>query len=279
MCLCSMAQKIVFSPDKGKEEYASEDLDIEFQKKATGQEIKFPAKPGKEFAPALVALLPSLLDVGMKLTTNALDKRAKSYSGEYSKQKSYLNAGDGDVPDFKLIRTITIASQTKEAIVVGFKATKVANMEAFIYSLNSLNLNYSTSRFKEKDLALDYTFEIKISYFVNGEKKVQELAPLTINSVTFGNHDYSTNNNKYRTDIIPLPEGGLLSEIAIKVIETNPAKVKAEKILAQWNEQKDNVKTVINNFLPKEEKEEDEGEEGEEAGSEKDKGKKRDGGK
>ena len=56
---------------------------------------------------------------------------------------------------------------------------------------------------------------------------------------------------KHRTDIIPLPKNGVITEVSLKITETNPRKVNAERIKDAWTDHKDDVKTIINYFLPK----------------------------
>jgi hypothetical protein len=82
------------------------------------------------------------------------------------------------------------------------------------------------------------------------------LSPIVLHSVSFGTHDLSSSNDKYRSDLIAIPDGAYCTEVALKIVESNPYKVRAEKILALWNDNKENSKTIINNFLPKNEEEE-----------------------
>lgn len=261
MCFFTSAQKVVYNPDGKAKDYQAEDLEINFH---AGSGIQFPPKTGPELAPALLALLPTVVNVGMKLTTSALENRAKKFSCEYTKQKSNLDLGSGEVPHFDLIRTISFGGKPDAALLIKFKAQSLPNFKGgFVYYIESIDLNYAAAKVTSKHKTLDYTFEIKVGYFIDKEKKIQELAPITVTSVRFGKNDYTATHLKYRSDIIPLPEGTVLADVAIKVIESNPAKVKAEKILALWNNQKEEVKTIINNFLPKEEKSE-EGESGNE---------------
>ena len=61
----------------------------------------------------------------------------------------------------------------------------------------------------------------------------------------------------HRTDIIAKPDNPVMSEVFIKIIESNPAKIRAENILSMLNENKESVKTIVNIISPKE-KEDDE---------------------
>jgi hypothetical protein len=252
MCFFALAQQTVYSPSGNKRSYSSEDIDIVY----TPSTVKYQQKTGPEFA-GLAALLPTAIDQLWKMTTNALEKRAKRFTAELNKQKSNLLIGGEFVPDFLFRRTVKLDGTDTQAFSVQFRAAPLDRFTGgFIYYVELIALNYSAAKFRGKDETLDYTFEIKITYYVGKEKKVHELAPLAIPSVQFGTSNFSGGSNdlnvkaKHRTDIVPLPEGGRISDISVKVIESNPAKVKAEKILALWNENKDNIRTVVNNFIP-----------------------------
>lgn len=80
------------------------------------------------------------------------------------------------------------------------------------------------------------------------------MSPIAISSVKFKGNEYP--DSKLRTDIIPMPGGAIMTEISLKIVESNPLKIRAEKILSVWNTYKDSTKTIINNFLPKAKEEE-----------------------
>jgi hypothetical protein len=119
----------------------------------------------------------------------------------------------------------------------------------FVYQVKSINLEYSAAKTTRKSGKFDYTIELKLNYIVDGEKKSVDLSPIAISSVSFGANSFD--NLKHRSDIIPFVLNSFVTEVSLKVIETNPEKVRAEKILSIWNDQKDDAKTIINNFLPK----------------------------
>lgn len=240
------AQNKIYN-NSGKESFVKEDIEINFEDSS----IKFPEKEGAELAPALIALLPTAVDVAFQLTTSSLEKNVKKYTAEYSKQKSYLEAGSSTVPNFKFIRKLDINEKEITGIEISFKAERVKGLKAIVYYIEYIELKYASAKTKGSNNNLDYSIEIKPTFLINGEKKVQELSPVTISSVEFKKNDFE--KNKHRTDIIPLPEGGLLTEMSIKIVETNPQKVRAEKILSFWNDNKESAKTIVNNFLPKEE--------------------------
>ncbi|HEX5172115.1 MAG TPA: hypothetical protein VFW11_23215 [Cyclobacteriaceae bacterium] len=236
----------VFDRDGSWRQYKSQDLDINFTKSA----VDFPLKPPK-FAPALAAMLPSAVDIIFQLTGKALESNEKKFVAEYTLAKSNLNAGNTNVPNLFLVRSVSFDGKTEEnGLAISFAPEKVSSMDGFIYYVNAINLTYSSAKCSGRHPMLDYTLEIKLTYWIDGERKLQELLPISISSVKFGTNIY--NDKKHRTDIIPLTPGALLTEVAIKVVESSPEKIKAEKILALWNDNKDSAKTIINNILPKE---------------------------
>ncbi len=241
------AQNKIYN-NSGDKSFVKEDIEIFFENSS----IKFPQQEGEELAPALIALLPTAVDVVFQLTTSSLEKRIKKYTAEYSKQKSYLEAGSFTVPNFKFSRKLDFNENEKglTGIEISFKAERVKKLKAMVYYIEYIELKYASAKTKGSNNCLDYSIEIKPTFLINGEKKVQELSPVTISSVEFKKNNFE--KNKHRTEIIPLPEGGLLTEMSVKIVETNPQKVRAEKILSFWNENKESAKTIVNNFLPKE---------------------------
>ncbi len=243
------AQNVVYSSAGKTAHFAKEDLDITF----AASKIRLPQAAGHEFAPALAALLPTVIDAGFKLTTSILEKRVKKFSAEYTKeQSSPLTAGDGYWPEFKLVRTINLEENpdaSKEALAISFKIDKTANNKLFYYYIDALGLAYSAAKATAKSNTFDYVIELKINYIQGTEKKTLTLAPLVISSVPFGN--LPVTGPKYRTEIFTIPDESIVTGVSLKVTETNPAKTRAEKILGIWNDHKDEAKTIVNNFLPK----------------------------
>ncbi len=255
VCFFANAQKIVYNKNYDKKQYVKEDVDLLL----TESSIAIPS--GAELAPILAGLLPTFVDMGLSLTTKALENRVKKFSGEYSKQNSFLDAGNGRIPNVKFVRKVDLGDVNGlvNALEIIFKAEPVNKVAGFVYYIESIRLDHTAAKVNSRNPTLDYTFELKVSFIVNGEKKVVEISPMQVNSIGFGMNDFSAAplKLKYRTDIIPLSEGAMVSEVSLKIVESNPAKVKAEKILATWNDQKESVTTIINNVLPKaDEKEE-----------------------
>lgn len=126
---------------------------------------------------------------------------------------------------------------------------EVEKTHGFVYSVDNITLKYSSAKFRKKDSGLDYTIEAKLTLLIDNEKKVIDISPIAISSVKF--KENTLNKKEKRSDIIMSQNGALLTEVSLKIVETNPEKVRAEKILSTWNNYKDSTKTIINNFLPK----------------------------
>lgn len=195
-------------------------------------------------APGIIPLLPSLVDIGFNLTTSLLEKEAKKYSGSYFKHKSYLEASSKCVPKVTFSRDL----DNEKSFGLVLIPHKVPSVEAYVFYIDSLNLQYSKSKIQRDAKFLDYTIEIKITEIKEGKKEVIELAPVIITSVGFGVNKFKV--KKHRTEMIPLTPNSAFAEISINIVESNPYKVKAEDILKTWNENKDSFKTIVNNILP-----------------------------
>ena len=231
------SQRYVYREDNKREYFQTEEVTLTLSE----SNIKIPQKEAQEVS--LASFIPTVVDLGFKITTDILEKRKEKFSAEYTSQNSYLEAGNYTIPDIEFKRII----DDTVALRVLLKAEQITNVDGYIYYIDEIELNYPKAKTTKKSKIFDYTIELKPTFFVNGEKTFQELNALTINSVQFGTHKYE--KRKYRTSIIPLPKDAIFSEVSIKIIETNPAKVKTEKLLSVYNNYKEQAKTVINNFI------------------------------
>lgn len=248
MTLFIQAQNTVYNKDGTKSKFTSEDIDILFETNGI-------QKSGAE-AGAILSILPTVVDVAFGLTTKALENKVKKFTAEYSKKKSHLNAASGIIPNFKFERKVTIRGNESTALSISFEAYEVSGINGFIYYVKSIELNYSAAKFKSSSNNLDYVIEIKPTLLLeNGESQTLESGDIVISSVKFETKNFT--DKKYRSNIMSIPEGAVLTGINIKIVETNPSKTRAEKVLSIWNDNKENVKTIVKEFIPKEEEEAD----------------------
>jgi len=249
------AQNTVYNLTDGKQSFTSEKINLDFD---SGINLK-----GRNAAAVLLAAIPLVVDLGFKLTTKYLEKEVKKYSAEYSAHNSYLQAADGNIPVVIFSRGLTMKDKKEVPDAIKLKLTPVELNElggVFYYYVSKFDLSLSSAKTCSKSPSLDYAIELKIDYSLKGEKKTIDFKPIVISSAAYG--PISTPESKYRTDLVSLPKEGIIIGASIKIVETNPGKVRAEKILSIWSDNKDDVKTIINNFLPKEEKKEDKKEDG-----------------
>ncbi|PZR36028.1 MAG: hypothetical protein DI538_14515 [Azospira oryzae] len=248
MWLNLFAQKVVYNSNGKKIDYLTEDMDIEFTKSDVAT-----TEMNLTFAPLLTALLPSVIDLGFKVATKSLEKREKKFSGEYVVQKSYLQDKGTSLPKITFYRKLDMdgtgaKNNTGLRMVIVPRLVKVnESTTAVIYWVDSLSLHHSKA--KAKGDYMDYLIEIQPTFIVDGEKKSQELFPITIPSVTFNRNKLPA--EKYRTDLILVPKKASLAEMSVKIVETNPERIKTGKVLALLNDYGEDAKTIINNFIPK----------------------------
>ena len=89
MFLSTEAQNNIYNFAGTKKQFVAEDIDITFN----STDIEFPEKPKKspiqeESGAAILAALPTFVDIGFNLITSWLENNLKKFSGEYSKSKS-----------------------------------------------------------------------------------------------------------------------------------------------------------------------------------------------
>lgn len=250
------SQKSVYSKDNKKKSYQSEEVELKLKK--SSDTILIARLAGHEMGMQLLPLIPAAVDFGFSLTTKILEERMKKYSGEYVVSSSYLEAGERSVPDIEFIRHV----DGEVSLKVSLKAKKIKKVEGYVYYVELIDLGFSKAKTTNKSRLLDYTIEVVPVFYVGKELKTQEIRPIMITSVPFGENKFD--ELKYRTSIIPLPEGGILTELSLKIVETNPAKINQTRMLEVFNAVNETsmnlVKIVVEAInSPKEETEEDDG--------------------
>jgi hypothetical protein len=246
------SQKRFYDANHQKDDFTSEEIDLTFEASKVNL-------PSEEIAPVLAAAIPLVLDFGFKTTTKILEKKVKEFSAEYSKSNSYLGASEFP-PIITFSRKITSEKTTDLAPALTIKLEPVKAGDGLLgryiyYNVTNLDLIYSAAKSTQRFPTLDYTIELKLDYVVGGERKNLDLKPIVISSVKYANNTFVA--DKHRSEFIALPEKSIILGASIKVVETNPGKVRAEKILSAWNDNKEGARTIINTFLPKEDKEEE----------------------
>lgn len=249
MCLNLVSQNHVYNYEGKRKPFKLEDIDILFQVPKENP-VKFEKA---EAAAAIIGMLPTVVNMAFQLTTNILEARTKKFTAEYTKTKSYLDAGSGNIPNINFVHKIGFdgdPTPNKPALSIEIIAYQLEKIKGFVYYIKSIELDYPLAKAISKHNTFDYSIEIKPTFLINNEKKRIDISPIAVSSVEFKKNEYEA--LKHRTDIIPMPKDAILTEISLKIVESNPIKVRAEKVLSTWNTYKDSTKTIINNYLPKE---------------------------
>ncbi len=103
MCANLLSQNQVYDSKGTKKHFTSEDIDIVFT--VPDNPVSFlPEK--QEAATGLIGMLPTAVNLVFQLTTNILESRTKKFTSEYTKTKSYLDAGDRTIPNIEFERRV-----------------------------------------------------------------------------------------------------------------------------------------------------------------------------
>ncbi|PPL04280.1 hypothetical protein [Parapedobacter indicus] len=210
----------------------------------------------------IAALLPSVIDLGFKITSNVMEKRLKEYVNEFSARNTYTD-NNSYISGFKIERTLVreTANNSGDAAFSLSLIPLPVDTNTFVFAVDGISVNYSGARTKKGYNLNDYLIEIKVSYYDGSEKKEQASNPITLQMVGFGAIDYALSGpdgtRLYITDKFPLNPDLTISEVSVKVVETNTAKAKVEKIKAisdKYKEDaKEGTKNIINLFIEQQE--------------------------
>lgn len=193
-------------------------------------------------AEKIIEITEKILSFGYKLTTDILESRLKKFSGEYEKENSYLRFSTGMLPEAHFVREARTGNATYDAL--SFKLTpKKAGLNYFYYSVSEFKLLASKAKSTGKSSVFDYSIELNLTYIQDTVAHEVTLPPVQIHSVGYNvNPLSSADPDRYRTELIPIPKDAFIVKVGVKVIETNPQKVSAQKFLDLWNNTPDEYK-------------------------------------
>lgn len=217
-------------------------------------------------APLIAALLPGFIDLGFKITTDIIEKNLKKFTSEFSARNTYTN-DTNYVSGFKVERKIMLkeAEKKENAFVMEFIPKQVGS-NAFVFGLEKISVPYSGAKTKKGYNRNGYTVEIKVTYYDGKEKKEQTSAPIAVQLVeinSVGSFELKDGSKHlYLSDKFPLNADFVISEVSVKIVETNTAKVKAEMIKSIYDKYSDNAKesakSIVNFYIEKSKDKKDE---------------------
>lgn len=219
------------------------------------------------FAETLIAsLLPGFIDLGFKITTDIIEKNLKKFTSEFSARNTYINDKQY-ISGFQVQRKIVHkeGGKKEDALVMEF-IPKPVGTNTFVFALESISVPYSGAKSKKGYNRNDYTLEIKVTYYDGKEKKEQTSAPIAVQLVEIasgGSYELKDGSKYlYMSDKFPLNADFTISEVSVKIIETNTAKVKAERIKSNYDkysdDAKETAKNIVNFYIEKSKDKEDE---------------------
>mgnify|MGYP000866594093 CR=1 FL=1 len=205
-------------------------------------------------------LLPSLIDLGTKITSEIIENRLKKYSSKFSARNTFIDTTHKKyISRFDIQRQIILKDkiEKKLALNIGFIPIKTDD-NAFTFAIDKFIVNYSGAKTKKNFNFNDYSIEIIVSYLLDNERveKKSEVISLQLYDLNSegnkfplkdGNGDYLYYSNKF-----PLIVNNPISDISVNIVETNTAKIKLEKFKSAYENyvEKDgkNISTTIINY-------------------------------
>lgn len=216
--------------------------------------LERPPENEEGFAETLVAtLLPSAIDLGFKVSNSLIEKKLKKFTSEFSARNTYMNE-DKYITGFTIIRNIKNEDKNEKELAFSAKFQPIkVNDNTFVFAISEMVVNSSGAKTKKGYNNNDYTLEIKVSYYDGKEKKEQTSGPITIQLFEIQNQNYqltySSSNYTYLSDKFPLNPNFNISEVSVKIVETNTAKVKAEKIKSLHDKYSEDAKGLAKNIV------------------------------
>lgn len=177
-----------------------------------------------EFLPIITKGIEGIFKVSAYL----IEKNLKAYTGEYSARNINRDAKK-KLPKLTFARNITIVGDPvpKPALKMVFEPV-ITHENLFAFELKSVDCNYSKAKLKAGYPIIDLTVEIAVTYYDGNEKKTQTSTPLVVHGVNVrGIYSLPDSIGFYSDNF---PSNKRITEIHMKVVETNPYKIRAEKL-------------------------------------------------
>lgn len=205
-------------------------------------------------------VLPSLIDLGFKISTELLKSNLKKFTSEFSAKQTYNNTHNY-ISGFKIERKIRLKNskeENKTAFEIQVKPIKTDEI-FFVFAVTSMKTLYSGAKTKSGYNANNYNIEIKLSYFDGKDIKEQTSAPIVVQLFDLENINYSFRNSdsdfRYLSDKFLLDANFTISKVEVKITEINTAKANAEKMKAIYDSYSEDLKnltkTIVNFYVEK----------------------------
>lgn len=253
------SQNVVFTDKGEKSKYIHNEYILQLDKGIGKVEVLQEDK--KEFASFLVTAAPKAVEIAFKSIKRYLEKREKSFVGEYETSISNPHCLTTLLPEITFTRKLIILNEEtlEKALELKVVPVKIENSKNLYYfRLDDFNLKYSKARTKSGKISLDYAIEIipqtlKMQDNMDDSKVLEtgtdlKIDPIKIMGMSF--KKLAIKKNEYRSGIFSIPKGNIVVGLKIKIVESNPGKIEAEKVLELFNTYEEDAKTIINYILP-----------------------------
>lgn len=212
---------------------------------------------GQKSIPGLA--VPALA-LGTNLISSQLKSNAKSFATEFQIRKTFVRNDQTSknlvVPGFKINRSYVLKGSGNvegQSMSMSFQAiSDTVGKSSFYFVLSELFVKNSRARIKAGFPFNDYVINIAISYIENGEKKQFKFSPLSIPMVRLDRQNSLLDvfgHPMYVTDRIPIKPDFVFSEIEVTVVESNIYKLRSEKVVELYDNNKDKGQELINVIL------------------------------
>ncbi len=211
-------------------------------------------KPEKFAGTLIASLLPSIIDLGFKVSSDIIENNLQKYTNDFSARNTYRNS-DFYISGFEISRKVLKKgeSNTTEAFNLSVVPLQV-NDNTFVFAVDNILTMLSGAKSKPGLNYNDYMIEIKLTYFNGKEKKEQSSSPINISMLSIDQKNYGVKNETpdeylYVSDKFPFNPEYSISEVSVKIIETNSSKVRAEKIKNSYDKYSEDIKDIAKNII------------------------------
>lgn len=189
---------------------------------------------------AVAAIGGLIADHALTFVNNQIKKNIKKYTGEYA---ASVTANDpGELTSLRLTRNILPVDGSGSllpAAIINFNIKKDA--EGFYYDILVGEMPISKAKMKSKYYFIDLAFEVEVTYLTKENKKTSIKSKPVYYSL-FDMKKGVDSSLPIRSDRFPF---GKVSEVSVKVTESNPYKVKLEKVQSFLEDNKDLLTELI----------------------------------
>ncbi len=195
-------------------------------------------------------VVKEIFSLGYKITSNILKARIQKFGGEYEKENSFIECGTGKLPTVQFTREIDNGKSKYNGLDFSMTPHKVDGLNYFYYTISDFKLLASKAKSTRKSSVFDYSIQLHLTYVKDTTANQITLPLIQLHSIGYGDEIVNQNNLKeFRTDLIPIPEGAYIVKVGVKIVETNPQKVDAQRFLDLWNEAPEKYKDDIQNVI------------------------------